>query len=223
VITRAEIAEATRSASTSARQSAIFWLLFVVLLWIAHALIYFLHEFGHSFVAWISGYKANPLALDYGHFSIFNLLLQADVDENVNYGPIFAAGKGQLAALIAAAGVLVNVVLYFASRRLFTLCRSQNWKTTGLFAFLLCLMNVGNFLDYVPVRTFTTHADMATLEKGQQISPWWVVTVAGIPFAWAIAPVLYKLLPETRQFLFPDSRLRQIAPVLVSCFLMFGY
>jgi hypothetical protein len=222
-MTRTEIPEATRLASTSPRQTAIFWLLFVVLLWIAHALIYFLHEFGHSFAAWIFGYKPNPLALHYGHLSIANLLFQADVDENVNYGPIFAAGKSPLASLIAAAGVLVNVVLYFVSRLFFTVCRRRDWKTIGLFAFLLCLMNAGNFLDYVPVRTFTTHADMATLEKGLQISPWWIVTVAGIPFAWAIGHFFYKLLPQARRFLFSDSRLRQIALVLASCFLMFGY
>jgi hypothetical protein len=91
-----------------------------------------------------------------------NILLQGEIDENVDYDPIFAAGKSNLAALIAACGVLVNVILYFATRGLFSLCRSRGQQRLGLFAFLLCLMNVGNFLDYVPVRTFATHGDMAS-------------------------------------------------------------
>jgi hypothetical protein len=212
-----------RPASMSVQRSLTFWLQFAVLLWLAHLLAYFLHEFGHSFTAWIAGYKANPLALNYGHLNAANLLLQSGVDENVDYGPVFAAGRGSLAALIAAAGVLVNVVLYLFSRRLYTVSRRRGRRTMGLFAFLFCVMNAGNFLDYVPVRTFTPHGDMATLEKGLQLSPWWIVAVAGIPFAWAIAHLLSKLLPDARAFLFPDSRPGQTALVLASCVLMFGY
>jgi len=205
------------------RSSVTFWFSFVVLLWFAHALAYFLHEFAHSFTAFILGFKANPLALTYGHLSLANVLTQAEVDENVDYGPIFAAGKGMLAALIAAAGVLANVVLYLVSRKLYSICKRHDWKPTGLFAVLFCLMNAGNFLDYVPVRTFTTHGDMVTLERGLQISPWWVVVVAGIPFAWAIWHFFRTLLPDARMFLFPESPIRQIALVVTSCFMMFGY
>jgi hypothetical protein len=33
--------------------------LFLFLLWLAHALGYFVHEYAHSFTAWAFGYKAN--------------------------------------------------------------------------------------------------------------------------------------------------------------------
>ena len=205
------------------RSAVVFCLFFVLLFWLAHALGYFLHEFGHSFTAWISGYKANPLALTYGHLTPANLLIQSDVEENVEYGPILAAGKGTLAALIAGAGVVANIVLYLGSRKLYSISKRRDWKPAGLFCFLFCLMNAGNFIDYVPVRTFTTHGDMVTLERGLQISPWRVLAVAGTPFAWAIWRFLHILLPDARYFLFPESQVRQIALVVTSCFMMFGY
>ncbi len=64
------------------RKTAAFWLFFVLLLWLAHALGYLLHEYAHSFAAWAVGYKANPLALDYGSLSFQNIALQSDIGGN---------------------------------------------------------------------------------------------------------------------------------------------
>ena len=77
------------------------WFVFVILLWVAHVAGYLVHEYAHSFLAWAVGYKANPVALNYGHLSIENLVFLSGIDENVDYGPIFAAGKGYLASSIA--------------------------------------------------------------------------------------------------------------------------
>ena len=156
---------------------------FVFLLWLAHALGYLVHEYAHSFVAWALGYKANPLALNYGHLSWSNVLTLSDIDENVDYDPIFASGHGPLAALIAVAGVLFgNGLFYLLSRRLYTRAKERGRRTLALFMFLFCMMNAGNFISYVPARTFTTHADMFTVQRGLNISPWWIALVLGIPF-----------------------------------------
>ena len=206
------------------RKIALFWLSFVLLWWLTHALGYLIHEYAHFFTAWALRYKANPLALHYGRLRLLNLAIQSDIDENVNYDPIFAAGKGYLAALVAAAGVLfANGILYFASRKLYCFAKQRSRRMLGLFGFLFCLMNVGNFLCYVPIRTFTTHADMANLERGLHVSPWWVVTVLGLPFAAAIAHFFAKLLPDARSFLFPHHKVSQVVLVAVSSFTMFGY
>jgi hypothetical protein len=63
---------------------ALFWPLVLIQLWVAHAIGYLAHEYAHSFTVWIVHYKANPLALNYGHLSLKNILLQADIDENVD-------------------------------------------------------------------------------------------------------------------------------------------
>jgi len=192
--------------------------------WFAHALGYLVHEYAHSFTAWAVGYKANPLALNYGHLSAPNVLFLLDIDENVGYSRIFADSKGYLASLIAVSGVLFgNGVLYLAARRLFSLARQRCRPALGLLAFLLCLMNVGNFLCYVPVRTFTTHADMATVERGLGVSPWWVAIVLGIPFGAAIWHFFSTLLPNASGFLFPDWRMAQAVLIVVSSFTVFVF
>lgn len=196
----------------------------LIVLWLlAHALAFFLHEFAHSFTAWIAGYKANPLALDYGRLSVPNVLFQSGIDENVSYGPIFASDKGWLAALIAAAGVLSNGFFYAASRALYALARRHARPMPGLFAFLLCLMNVGNFFDYVPVRTFATHGDMTTVEKGLGISPWWVVVAAGIPCVVAMWHLMMRLLPDVREFVLAGERALQAVLVTVTSVTMFVF
>jgi len=191
--------------------------LLLPLWWLAHAFGYLVHEYAHSFTAWAVGYKANPVALNYGHLTVSNVLLLFDIDENVNYGPVFADGKGYLASVIAVSGVLLgNGVFYFVARWLFFLARERRRQALGLLAFLLCLMNVGNFFGYVPVRTFTTRADMATVERGLDISPWWIAIVLGIPFAIAIRHCFSTLLPDACRFLFPDRRVAQSVLLVVS-------
>lgn len=201
-----------------------FWSLFLLLLWSTHAVGYLVHEYAHSFTAWAVGYKANPLALNYGHLSVENILLLSDIDENVDYDPIFAAHKGYLASLIAVAGVLFgNGLCYLASRKLCSFAKKHARNTLALFCFLLCLMCVGNFLSYVPVRTFTTHADMFTAEKGLSISPWWIAIVLGLPFAIAIWHFFARLLPDACRFLFSGRILPQIVLTVLSCYAVFGF
>ena len=169
------------------------------------------------------GMMANALAIDYGTLSVANLLLLSEVDEGVKYVPIFAAGKGAVVALIAVACVLFGNGIYFVSRAFYALARNRGRRMLGLFAFLLVLMNVGNCIDYVPVRTFTAHGDMANIEHGLNISPWWVLVALGIPFFAAVAHFFVRLLPDARGFLFPEQRAAQALLVVVCTVGMFVY
>jgi hypothetical protein len=92
-----------------------------------------------------------------------------------------------------------------------------------MFFFWICVMSVGNFLCYVPVRTFATHADMATTAKGLNVSPWAIALVLGIPFAFALWHFLAKILPDAEAFLFPESLLSQRVLVLLTTFLLFVF
>jgi len=201
-----------------------FWMWFAVLLWLAHSTGYLVHEFGHTFAAYALGFKTNPLALDYGHFDLRNVLLLSEIDENVDYDAVLATGKGSFAALIAAAGmVLGSGTFYVISRWLYTNSKKKNRMILGSFAFLFCGMNVGNFLDYVPVRTFTTHADMARIESGLHISPWWVAIALGIPTAAAIWHLFARMLPDASLFLFPGEPASQGFLVVLSALIVFGF
>jgi hypothetical protein len=200
------------------------WLLAIVQLWLAHAIGFLLHEYAHSFTAWLLHYKANPLALDYGHLNLNNLLFQEDMDENVDYAPIFAAGRGSLAALIAVAGVLIgNGLSYLVSRSLYARATARNSRGWAIFFFWVCVMSVGNFLSYVPVRTFATHADMATAAQGLGVSAWVIALVLGVPFAVAIWHLFARILPDAAIFLFRDEPVLQGVLVLMTTYLVFAF
>lgn len=199
-------------------------LIFLFLLWLAHALGYLVHEYAHSFTAWTLEYKANPLALNYGHLSWSNVLTLGDIDENVDYDPIFASGHGPLASLIAVAGVLLgNGLFYLLSRRLYVTAKEHGRRTLAVFLFLFCMMNVGNFIAYVPVRTFTTHADMFTVQRGLNISPWWIALVLGIPFCVAVWHFFAQLLPQAMLFFSPGATRSQIFLLVLSAFMIFVF
>jgi hypothetical protein len=201
-----------------------FWLLCAVQIWLTHALAFFAYEYAHSFAAWALECKSNPFDLTYGNLSISNVLIQMKIEENVDYGPIFSQGHGHVAALIALAGMGIgNGLLYVVCLGLLRRRALRRAPVTIMFVFWLCLMTLGNFYDYVPIRTFASHGDMAYVNRGLGISPWLSLTVLGIPIAWAIWQFFIKLLPETMQFVFPDQLDKQKALAVISVLIMFGF
>lgn len=206
------------------RRSLSVWLLAILQLWLAHALGYMVHEYAHSVTAYLLHAKANPLALDYGGWNLENVLFLSDVDENVDYAPLFAAGRGGAAALIAVAGVLIgNGLSYVVSLSLLQWARLHKRRRVALFGFWLGVMSVGNFVAYVPVRTFASHADMSTVVRGLNISPWVLALGLGIPFAAAIWHYLCRVLPGTNTFLFGDEPVLQGVLVLTTTWFVFVF
>ncbi len=206
------------------RKPALIWLLAILQLWLAHAIGYLVHEYAHSFIAWFCHAKANPLALDYGGLNLENLLFLNDVDENVNYAPLFTQGRNYVAALIAVSGVLVgNGLSYIASLLLYRRARREHRRATAMFFFWLGVMSVGNFLSYVPVRTFASHADMSTVVRALDISPWVIALGLGIPFGVAIWHFLQKMLPEAKAFLFGTDPILQGVLVIMTTYFIFVF
>ncbi|MBE1161076.1 hypothetical protein [Dyella acidiphila] len=190
---------------------------------IAHAVAYFTHEYSHAFTAWLLGYKQDPLALNYGEASTANILFQQDIDENVDYDPIFAGQHGWSAALIALVGPGVgNGVLYFVCLWLFRAALSRNHRRTAMFLFWLALMCAGNVWSYAPTRVITTHADMALAAKGLGISTWLLfpwVTAAAVWIAWSF---FFRLFAQARQTLFHEPDRLVLVSALVAYF-YFGF
>jgi hypothetical protein len=131
--------------------------LLLVQLWSAHAIAFFLHEYAHSFTAWLLGWKANPFDLYFPPVSPIVWLLQLGINQNVNEVPIFASGHGPDAAFIGGAGmVLGNALLSLPLSRLVWRWAQQTNRTGwALFAYWCTVASLGNLLDYVPIRTFT--------------------------------------------------------------------
>jgi hypothetical protein len=204
------------------------WLLFAVytlgLLFATHAIGFFAHEYAHSTTAWALGWKANPLALNYGPLTASNVLLQLQIDENVDYAPIFAAGHFRQAGLIAAAGVVAGnfLLTYSLSRGGFAWARQRGQWGWARFFFWLGIMSVGNLICYVPVRTFSSHGDMHTVAQGFNCSPGWILLVLGLPFGLALLEFLFRLLPAAIRELYPAVGQQRVVAML-SAFVLFGF
>jgi len=203
----------------------VFAALLVVQMWAAHAVAFFAHEYAHSFAAWLLGWKANPLAINYAHPSLPVFLLQRGMSEKVDYDPIFAGGHGVQAGMIAAAGMVIGnwLITFPLSRWCFSRAKRRGSRVGAMLAYWVCMASVGNFIDYVPVRTFTTEDDMGTLQRGFGWSPWTVMIVLGIPTAVALVEFLFRFEPRALAWLFPDSRAKRVTIVSFTAVWLFCF
>ena len=199
-------------------------LLTPVLVILAHHCAMLPHEYAHSFMAWFLGDKINPLALNYGGTSWLNLLLLADMDENVAYQSIFAAGHSYHVALIAFAGIgIANSLLYVFSLILLSKQSINRRPTIFYFIFLFNLMNIGNFFAYIPIRTLTTHGDVINFVNGLSISAWWVYIIGGYIVAFIIWHFFTKTMIHAFETLNLTSVTSKFNLIIVCVFILFGF
>ena len=194
-------------------------------IWVAHAVVFFAHEYAHAVVAWLLGWKTNLLDLNYPKLSLTVFLIQLGIDQKVNEVPIFAAGRGLDAALIAAAGmVLGNGLITFPLSRLACAKAKEAARPAwAMLAFWVTAASIGNFLDYVPIRTFGGHGDMASLERGLGWSPWTIVVLLGVPTLLVTIWFVGWIVPATVNWLFPRTPSARYGVALVSIFGVFGF
>jgi hypothetical protein len=191
---------------------------------LAHYAAVLPHEYAHSFMAFALGYKSDPLVIHFGGTSLGNLISLIDIDEQVDYAPMFARGDGAAAALVGFAGPgLANGAMYLVS--LFLLCRPSVRRHVLLFmlVFWFNFMNVANFYCYVPIRTFASHGDIGHITQGLGLSSWLALVVLGIPTAIAMWFLFTRTLPQALGRLAPDSPFRRGFIVNLSVVIMFGY
>jgi hypothetical protein len=217
------------STMKNARGPGWTWPVFVVYtvfqMWAAHACVFFAHEYAHSFTAWLLGWKSSPLALHYPRPTLVVLLLQIGINQNVDEGPIFASGHGPHAATIGAAGpILGNVLIsYPLSRWGYSKARQFGSRGGGMFAYWATVASLGNFIDYVPVRTFTTEGDMGSIQRGFGCSPWTILIVLGIPTLLAVIYFFARIEPATLAWLFPESAAKRSVIAVLTAFALFGF
>jgi hypothetical protein len=71
-----------------------------------------LHEFGHSFMAWATGIKANPWNIEWGDGSVGDVLLLRGIDENVDYRTALTDGHPAAIAATVMAGPGMNTLMF---------------------------------------------------------------------------------------------------------------
>jgi hypothetical protein len=195
------------------------------LMWAAHACVFFAHEYAHSFTAWLLGWKSNPLALHYPRPTPVVLLLQFGINQGVDEAPIFASGHGVQAAIIAGAGAILGnaLISYPLSRWGYAKAKHIGSRGWAMFFYWATVASVGNFIDYVPVRTFTTESDMGSLQRGLGCSPWAILIVLGIPTVLALVYFFVRIQPATLAWLFPKTAAKRYALAFLTAFALFGF
>ncbi len=180
-------------------QAWILILLTPLFFYITHAITFFVHEYSHSLSAWALGFKHNPLILNFGDTSWGNILFFLQMDENVDFKLFYVAHPWE-ASFIAFAGIISNAILFLIAVGAL-LSKKPHSQLYYYFFIWLAVMNLGNFNDYIPSRTFTTHGDVGEVLTFLNISPWWIMVLFGYPICYCfwffystVVPLTYKKL-----------------------------
>ena len=191
---------------------------------LAHYAAVLPHEYAHSFMAFALGYKSDPLVIHFGGTGIGNLISLIDINEQVDYAAMFARGDGTAAALTGFAGPgLANGAMYLLSLFLLRQAAVRRHTLLYMLVFWFNFMNVANFYDYVPIRTFASGGDIGHITQGLGLSPWTALVVLGIPTAIAMWFLFARTLPRALGRIAPESSFRQRFIVNLSVVIMFGY
>ena len=181
---------------TEIKRSAITLLLSIFSFIIVYYFTVLIHEYSHSTMAWLFGYKENILNIDYGGW----LLLH--VDEAVSYDSIIAAGHGAQAAMIAISGITSNSIVFLLSIFLYKKPYILKSKILLILFFWSLVVNMVPIVGYIPANTFTTHGDIGRFCVGLNISTWWAFIIGtplvamGIIYIFRTAIIkLYAHLP----------------------------
>lgn len=201
-----------------------FFILTIGLIFLAHTAAYLTHEYAHATTAWLLGWMRSPIGIDYGRASLANLLFQQDVGDGVDYAPIFASGHGLQAALIAFDGPGIgNGLIYVLCFAMLGRASIQARPTLAMFLFWLALMGAGNVWSYAPMRTVTTHADMALVARGLGISTWLLLPIVTAPALLILWSFFFRLLPLARRTFFARSQAADTLVTVMSCFFYFVF
>jgi hypothetical protein len=197
----------------------------LLFIWVAHAFVFFAHEYAHTFTAWLLGWKDNPLALNYAHPTALVFLMQLGIDQDVDEARIFASGHGVAAAVIAVAGSLFGNAFFTLplSRWVYAKAIRAGSRGWAMLAYWVSVASIGNFLDYVPIRTFTPDGDMGSITRGLGCSPWAIIIILGIPTLLALYYFFARIQPATLAALFPEARGQRWVVAGVTAWFLFSF
>jgi hypothetical protein len=192
-----------------------FFILLAIFFVMHHALVY-LHEWTHSTIAWLAGYKSNPFAIYYGTewFTLW------DIDEAVPYTQILADAKPNVAATIAIAPVLLEVVLFLIGLKLLKLL--TNWWAFA-FAYWFTLIEISEVYDYIPIRTFSKSGDMHNFLSATGLSPYFLFIPGTFFVLWGILRMLAIEEPKACQKLGIQTKIGRFTFLLANILIFFGY
>jgi hypothetical protein len=170
-------------------------LITTLIVWVAFDSAVLIHEWTHGFIAWLNNAKSNPFNIYYGDWTLLN------VDEDVDYTSLLKSNKNWAVAFIAISPSIINLFLaklsFFFMKNEFIQQRKKIFK----FLFFFSAFNLSEFFSYIPIRTFTTHADIYNFNHALNLSAWVVGVPGGVIALFLIAYFFSSVLPITYKVL----------------------
>jgi len=182
---------------------------------VVHLVVIMIHELSHSFFAVFLGAKQDPLNIVYGSW------IGSHWDEKVDYSSLFAAGKGTIAATIAFAGPLSNILLFLITAWLLSVRAVKTYPRIFHVIFWTCIVTFSMVFEYVYTRSFKIHDDFGNITHGLGISPWPVFITGTILGIIALYYIISVLLPAYLAIRAPHNRSLQYAAVAFFSFIIF--
>ncbi len=183
----------------------------VVSFLLLHLLVLMMHEFSHSFCAYLLGAKQDPWNIIYGNW------IGSRWDENVDYSALFAAGKGSTASAIAFAGPFSNIVLFFVTAGLMSLKSVKNRRWTYHCVFWTGIITFVMVFEYVFTRSFLQTDDFGNINHGLGLSPWPIFLAGTLLGIMGLYYIFAYKMPEYYAIVTPHERsLQYVAASAVS-------
>lgn len=192
-----------------------FLALLAVTFVVVHLFVLVMHEMAHSSLAVLFGVKQDPLDMVYGSW------IGSHWDENVDYSSLFAAGRGTVAAAIASAGPLSNVLLFLITAWILSVRRVKNHPYVFHGIFWTCIVTFSMFFEYVYTRSFQYHDDFGNITHGLGISPWPLFIAGTVLGIISLYYIIVCLLPAYMAVVTPNDRSLQYASVSFLSFVIF--
>lgn len=145
-----------------------FTILLLAAVFINYYIIVLVHEWSHSTLAWLFGYKHSLFDIRYGGWLMLN------VDEMVPYDVMIKNGNSIEAALTGISGITSNAILFMIAMCLFSNEKTLQNKFYLLIIYGSLIMNLMPIVGYIPSNIFTNHGDVGWFVVGLNISPFWV-------------------------------------------------
>ena len=207
-----------RRQSTFSRK-LLFYLGTLFLIFFTYDLSTFLHEWTHGLIAWIAGYKESAFAIHYPTDWIF----LSDVDEAVDYQRILSDGKPAWVAWIAITPTFVGAALFLLGLFLINSLYVQKERWLYSFCYWFTLMNLGQVLDYIPIRTFSSKGDIANFALGSGFSRWSVLLPGAAFLIWGIYRLFVQENARAYRFLKLEGKNERRASLFIALLILFGY
>lgn len=180
------------------KKNTILFLIYnIIIFFITHHLMIYLHEWTHGLFAWLGGYKSSPFAIYYGK----DWLTLWDINEAVDYSKILSDGKNGWMALIALSPTIMEAIYFLIALKVLSLPAIKKRTLLYSFFFWFSLFSLAEFYSYIPIRTLSGEGDIYNFLYASHLSYGWVLIPGTLFVIWGV----YRLF-----FVEPFSRNLQI-------------